>query len=1141
MNFFIKIATSFLLLLYSNLNAQITKDLPDYFPVSPNAASFAKQGLYPVDYSTGKINVSVPVYVIKTGGLIVPINLSYNTAGIQLDELASWVGLGWNLNAGGVIVRNVKGIPDNDIPIPNMSNFAFSSHNYARIFNQHQGEEDTANDEFIINAPGLSGSFYFVNGKALFRDFQNTNVKLLYKNNQNNGSNSYMEVTKDDGTIYRFGYSLNSISATEIVFNNPNFTKLSNYISTWYLTEIVSANGKDIISFKYNQVNNTTDYSITTGERMKDSEVFTTPVLESVFPSGNILSTSKQFLTSISFPNGLIEFVSSKTRKDLIEDNKLDKISIYATKGATKNLMQEYGFIYDYYLRSGGVSITAFPDTSSNPANAYNSTKNTSGRSKSLRLIQMTNNILNVKHTFEYESSILPCRGTTKKDYWGYINGNLGTLISPTNITKQVSSTNGIFQEANYLVGTGQRAANEKLMGSGILQKIIYPEGGYSIFEYETNRYSEYVTTITTESFSVNYTAFGFKCLYDKHNSVDATFTTGINYVEGSGRISIYFSHAKSRQNASQVQLNTTRWNSGGTYDNINQLWPDSSYSISNFNLGNGPFHVLISDTGTGGLGASDCTSSSFSASWEEKVGDVTTLTDKLVGGLRIKTIKNYDGVNNNPITIKRYQYDSPNVLIKEGNTGYNRRFFGNGNSGQALNPILVSASLFDNNLGGSPAITYGKVTEEEIDPVTLSTNGKTEYFFENIASERVLDQGALPVIYKNVNYVLPFNSIYTAATSIIDFGFYKNELWNYGSLIKKNIYRNIDSSHLKLIQSNENKYNVIKRELLPYNLIFNIFDTKRFPGDCPASFYTTPSYDTTYDCDSAQFFYFIGQTSLGKKVLTQTTTTEFDANEIPTLSTVTKYSYENPIHNQVTKTETTNSKNEIVKTQLSYPQDLLVVGQTDEMKKLVDQNRINKPIKTETFVNNVQISESITKYEVSTATGNLLLPKEIHSSKGIVETFPFNNANRKISFTLYDSDIVNGIVVGNGNVLEYLVERGTPVSVIWGYNKTQPIAKIENIPYMSIPSALITAVQMASDSGIEANLLTELNNLRNNPAFANTMVTTYTYSPLVGLSTITDPKGLTTSYEYDSFGRLLFVKDAQGNILSENQYHYKN
>jgi YD repeat-containing protein len=54
-------------------------------------------------------------------------------------------------------------------------------------------------------------------------------------------------------------------------------------------------------------------------------------------------------------------------------------------------------------------------------------------------------------------------------------------------------------------------------------------------------------------------------------------------------------------------------------------------------------------------------------------------------------------------------------------------------------------------------------------------------------------------------------------------------------------------------------------------------------------------------------------------------------------------------------------------------------------------------------------------------------------------------------------------------------------------------------------------------------------------------MVTTYTYKPLVGIATSTDPRGRITTYTYDNFVRLVKVVDADGNIVSENVYKYRN
>ena len=59
--------------------------------------------------------------------------------------------------------------------------------------------------------------------------------------------------------------------------------------------------------------------------------------------------------------------------------------------------------------------------------------------------------------------------------------------------------------------------------------------------------------------------------------------------------------------------------------------------------------------------------------------------------------------------------------------------------------------------------------------------------------------------------------------------------------------------------------------------------------------------------------------------------------------------------------------------------------------------------------------------------------------------------------------------------------------------------------------------------------------------ALNNAQVTTFTYDPLIGVTSVTDPRGETIYYSYDNFNRLEFVKDAQGNILSKNEYNYKN
>jgi len=53
-------------------------------------------------------------------------------------------------------------------------------------------------------------------------------------------------------------------------------------------------------------------------------------------------------------------------------------------------------------------------------------------------------------------------------------------------------------------------------------------------------------------------------------------------------------------------------------------------------------------------------------------------------------------------------------------------------------------------------------------------------------------------------------------------------------------------------------------------------------------------------------------------------------------------------------------------------------------------------------------------------------------------------------------------------------------------------------------------------------------------------LMATYTYNPLIGMTSSTDPKGMTTYYEYDSFQRLSNIKDKDGNIIKHIDYHYQ-
>ena len=173
------------------------------------------------------------------------------------------------------------------------------------------------------------------------------------------------------------------------------------------------------------------------------------------------------------------------------------------------------------------------------------------------------------------------------------------------------------------------------------------------------------------------------------------------------------------------------------------------------------------------------------------------------------------------------------------------------------------------------------------------------------------------------------------------------------------------------------------------------------------------------------------------------------------------------------------------------------------------------------------------------------VVSKNIQSLKGIYNTST-NPLEDRVIYHHYDD---------KGNPTEVSKKDGTHIVYIWGYNKTQPIAKIENTTLSQVNSA-IASIQNANfntlvkiqnlsnldkDSATETTLRTALNTLRNVSTLSKAQITTFTYNPLIGVTSVTDPRGQTIYYEYDSFNRLGFVKDHEGKILKENQYNYKN
>jgi len=127
---------------------------------TPNAAALGRYGDIPVSLHTGVPNIGVPITTVQEGPLSLDISLGYHAAGVKLAEPASWVGLGWSLNAGGVISRTIQGVKDegtngyyaSTTPVP----WPMTGTQAAQYGTTFDGEPDI----FSFNVGGYAGKFF---------------------------------------------------------------------------------------------------------------------------------------------------------------------------------------------------------------------------------------------------------------------------------------------------------------------------------------------------------------------------------------------------------------------------------------------------------------------------------------------------------------------------------------------------------------------------------------------------------------------------------------------------------------------------------------------------------------------------------------------------------------------------------------------------------------------------------------------------------------------------------------------------------------------------------------------------------------------------------------------------------------------
>lgn len=426
----------FMVTLFENANAQLEGGFEQELP-SPTAMSFAEVVDIPINFFTGQPNITVPLHSMMYYDIQIPINLTYSTTGLKVEDVSSYVGQGWDLNIGGVITRVTNGLPD-ESTFGYMNNIgdefdSFHDHDIGEFYRFHHiksfvgnigSTKDYEQDVFYYNFLGRTGKFLLGNDENFYTEsFDNIKINLT-------GSNNF-EIIIENGTKFVF-------SAKEQSINNA---ELDDFITSWYLTEIIRPDVSDKIelhysSYNYNKTRNKPSYKyypgITTGERPQDDR--------------NGVHTSYYInvkLDSIVSKGEKVELKYSERLSGTNEELQIDSIKVSLNK--KEFLKYEFNYTSLTY-RSYLDSVTKLVNSNEIPF-----------------------------YKFEYLTMIDPNPLYKGVDHWGYYNGKGNAYLTPF-----IIRSGQLYDGANRLV-------DKNNIIKGTLQKVEYPTGGFDILEYEPN------------------------------------------------------------------------------------------------------------------------------------------------------------------------------------------------------------------------------------------------------------------------------------------------------------------------------------------------------------------------------------------------------------------------------------------------------------------------------------------------------------------------------------------------------------------------------------------------------------------------------------------------------------------------------
>lgn len=1056
-------------------------------PQTPNVTDFTRYGEVPVNLSRGIPNLSIPIFSTKLGQLPLDIALSYVYSGLRPAETPGWTGLGWTLNAGGVIAREVRGLIDESPgtilqfgPLDSVPDFSWYAYNQQFVTEASSNLRDAEPDVYSYNFPGHSGKFIYKNGRAVIFPFDNISIT---KNGQG------FAITTEDGTQYIFH---NTELTTTKLYNGP--TSTSAYISAWYLTQAISTNKADTLTYSYKATGymdyatyNNQQYSYT--DITSDTVVPCTTDLRSLNPATTINSLQ---LISIYNRSLQINFNldTAHVRKDINNNGAYYSLKDITVFGSAGNLVKQVKFGYDYFVCSA-----AYPSYS--------------GYKLKLKQVTTTDSLTGAtpvtdliwRFGYAHETDTFPNNYTNGVDIYGYYNG------MDANGNLAFSTPRGIWVEHCPPGSAGNdRTPYFPYCQYGALNKVTYPTGGSSSLSYEANpgpgiRIRQYTSY---DSLSGITAARNFKYTYSDGVTSSIAFLDGAQFFHTSNSYSVQSGNVVNPVYNQFVANLTTM---AGTPQNRLSANPFYYAYVTQEDSSGSEIHRSAYQFGSQGGGLTD-------------VFPVIKTDYKLTGSgfqPRQTDTMNYTSIPDTSLTSLAIKLDhiliSGTLPTNEDITSRLKLF--------RSEPYQISAA--QNCLSSKTEMIYGD------DGRGLGISHT--YYFDNIDHRQLTRD-----VYINskgdtitTQYTYPFDYSCDCDPKAAENAF-KTDLQNLSAT-----YQACHQQRFNCTSDHTTCYNNYPCETNSYYG----FTTVKQNLQANNTAYTTclqNAINNTADSNLKALYMMQRDHNLNQVVETLEYQKKAGSGSAqPTLLNATKNEFTLSgsgivVRKAIWAIDTSLLLNAFLTNKAAYYNrkfDFLY----DQTPKLIQQNKEQ---------------DVVTSYIWDNADPHLLLAKVVNAPLSRCAYTGFENGqtgNWQIGAGTYNASNGFNSKTSFSGQLSASIPAGNYEITFWQQTGQTVIVKADNTT-LTLPQPLVTkngwnlyrlnsAVQSAVT--INGNVLDEC---RLYPI--GSQMTTWSYIPSVGISTACDLNNNYTFYNYDGIGRLQSIKDQDGNIVKTFEYHYQ-